>query len=183
MEIKFYRYNGLPQVINKDLGDPYIQTDKGGSFNQPYSLMNPSITFTGNITGNASGDIKHVFFNEGVNYVVISSLAHDEITVENKYYYIMDYEYLHHNHIVVTLHLDVLMTYRSEIGDLSVMLDRSSQSEDPDLVDNMLPLTSNELIERIDLPSSISESENQGAYILVTAQNGYRKVGAGEGGL
>lgn len=181
MEIKFYRYNGLPQVINKDLGDPYIETAKGGSFNQPYSLMNPSITFTGNLTGNASGDLKLLFYNNGVNYIEITE--ENEGSVKSKFYYLMDYEYLHHNHIVVNLHLDVLMTYRGEIGDLNVILDRSSQSEDPDLVDNMLPLTSNELIERVDLPSSISESENQGVYILVTAQNGYRKVGEGVGGL
>lgn len=182
MQMSFHKYNGLPQVINKDIGEPYAVTGTGLSFNQPYSLMNPVVNITGSVTGAFTGDVKNLFYNQGVNYIAVID---EEIDTEfnTKYYYVMDYEYINHGNISLRLHLDALMTYRKEIQEHEVILDRSSETEDPDAVDNMYPLSSDVLIERIDLPSAISESERTGTYILVTAQDGYRKVGEGVGGL
>lgn len=168
MRVELYRYMGIPQVINKNLGEPYREISNA-AFNQPYSLMNPVLNLT-HVDGTIGGDMTQLFYNQGINYVCIQ---HD-ILEAPKYYFIMDYEYRHNDHVVLTLHLDVLMTYKDEIKKFNVMLDRSSESEDLDAVDNMMPLSSNEIIERIDLPSSISDDENLGTYVLVTSQNQYR---------
>lgn len=168
MEVALYRYMGIPQVINKNLGEPYREITNA-AFNQPYSLMNPVLNLT-HVDGTIGGDMTQLFYNSGHNYVRVQ---HD-ILMAPKYYFIMDYEYRNHNHVVLTLHLDVLMTYRDEINDMNVLLDRSSQTRDPDAIDSMLPISSNEIIERLDLPASINDTEAQGAYVLVTSQNQYR---------
>ena len=171
--IGFLRYNGLPQVIDKNF--EIVKESINGSFNQPYSLMNPTITLSGQVDGSIGGDITNMFFGNNVNYIVVADdgKGADGRYTRAKYYYITDYEFTRQNYLQLKLHLDVLTTYRSEINRLEVMLERSEESEDDDIHDSLLPVSSNIDIERIDLPTKFDESENTGTYVLVTSQNGY----------
>ena len=171
--IGFLRYNGLPQVIDKNF--EIVRESINGSFNQPYSLMNPTITLSGQVDGSIGGDITNMFFGNNVNYIVVAAdgKGADGGYTRAKYYYITDYEFTRQNYLQLKLHLDVLTTYRSEINRLEVMLERSEESEEDDIHDSMLPVSSNFDIERIDLPTKFDESENTGTYVLVTSQNGY----------
>lgn len=78
----------------------------------------------------------------------------------------------------IVLHMDVLNSYKDEINKMEVMLERSSNSLESDVVDSQYPLASNKLIETIDLPIGFSELEEDGTYILVTSQNLYTGVDA-----
>ena len=171
--IGFLRYNGLPQVIDKNF--EIVRESINGNFNQPYSLMNPTITLSGQVDGSIGGNLTNMFFGNSVNYIVVAAdgKGADGRYTKAKYYYITDYEFTRDNLLQLKLHLDVLTTYRREINRLDVMLERSEESEDDDIHDSLLPISSNFDIERIDLPSKFDESENTGTYVLVTSQNGY----------
>lgn len=148
-----YRYQGLPQVINKNLVKLY---DLTGDFRQPLTLMNPVFVVTGT-------DNQGSFLGNSCNYCEI----------EGNYYYLMDYQIMPKGAIQISLHLDVLMTYKEQINNLEVMLDRSSNATDKDIADQMLPLSANKDITTQDFPRGLSESEDQGCYVLITSQNGY----------
>lgn len=171
--IGFLRYNGLPQVIDKNF--EIVKEAISGSFNQPYSLMNPTITLSGQVDDTIGGNLTNMFFSNNVNYLVVANdgKGADGGYVSAKYYYITDYEFTRQNYLQLKLHLDVLTTYRREINRLDVMLERSEESEEDDVHDSLLPVSSNFDIERIDLPSKFNESETTGTYVLVTSQNGY----------
>ena len=171
--IGFLRYNGLPQVIDKNF--EIVREAIRGSFNQPYSLMNPTITITGQVDDTIGGNLTNMFFSNNVNYLVVADdgKGADGGYVSAKYYYITDYEFTRNRQLQLKLHLDVLTTYRREINRLDVMLERSEESEDNDIHDGLLPVSSNFDIERIDLPTKFDESETAGTYVLVTSQNGY----------
>ena len=171
--IGFLRYNGLPQVIDKNF--EIVKESINGSFNQPYSLMNPTITLSGQVDGSIGGNLTNMFFGNNVNYLVVANdgKGADGEYVSAKYYYITDYEFTRNRQLQLKLHLDVLTTYRREINRLDVMLERSEESEENDIHDSLLPVSSNIDIERIDLPTKFDESENTGTYVLVTSQNGY----------
>ena len=165
--IGFLRYNGLPQVIDKSFTK--VRDSISGSFRQPYSLMNPSVTLTGNF--------ESLFLGDDVNYIVTSDGENsDGQHINPKYYFITDYEFTHNNVTILHLHLDVLTTYKREINTMNVILDRSENAIDGDLPDNMLPISSNYDVEKIRFPVSIDETRNLGTYVLITSQNGYTPV-------
>lgn len=151
--IKLMRYTGIPQVINKQ---PTTVHTIQGTFRQPYSLMNPVVELAGNT-------IQDLLYNNQTNYAMI----------DDKYYYIMDWKIMANNYTEVILHLDVLMTYKTEIGKLHVTLERSSNPSNRDIPDNMFPLSSNRTFETITFPNQWSGDEKDGTYIMVTNQTGY----------
>ena len=166
--IGFLKYNGLPQVIDKSFTK--VRDSISGSFRQPYSLMNPSVTLTGNFESLLLGD--------DVNYIVTSDGENSEGQhINPKYYFITDYEFTHNNVTILHLHLDVLTTYKREINTMNVLLDRSENASDGDLHDSMLPVSSNYSYERKNFPTAFDDSELSGIYILTTSQNGYSPVG------
>lgn len=158
VQSKLMRYSGLPQVINKNTTE--LRTAEGG-FRQPLSLMNPIIEM--------GGDVQNLFASGTCTYM----------QVDGKFYYVMDYEFPKQNLTVVHLHLDVLMTYKSEVNSLNIMLERSSAGGDPDMEDTMMPISNNVDIEKYNLPHAFNQNEADGVYVLVTSQSDYDRVGMG----
>lgn len=162
--VELRRYRGLPQVIKKNTD--FIM-DRTGTFNQPYSLMNPTLNIE--MGGNA---LKGYLIDGYANYVKI----------DDKYYFIVDWKVMPNNYIEISLHLDVLTTYQDIIGELYVWLERSSTSPNKDVQDGMLPLSMNKEYVTVDFPRGFSEDESKGTYILVAAQSGYTVVDGNTGG-
>lgn len=160
--VELRSYRGLPQVINKY--STIVETITG-TFNQPYSLMDPVINVTGD-------NIQKILTDGTANYVKI----------EDKYYFIMDWTVMPNNYVEISLHLDVLTTYQDEIRELYVGLERSSTAPNKDIQDGMYPTSMNKEYVTIDFPRGFSEDESKGTYILVAAQNGYTIVDESTGG-
>lgn len=156
--VRLLRYAGLPQVINKNVTE--LRT-VNGVFRQPLALMNPSIEFTDSVQG------------------LFSSGTCTYMQVNGNFYYVMDYEMLNEGRLVVHLHLDVLMSYKTEVNALNILLERSSAGGDPDREDTMMPISNNFDIEKHNLPHAFNPNEEDGAYVLVTSQSDYDGVGAG----
>lgn len=161
VKVELRRYSGLPQVIKKNTS---LITEATGTFNQPYSLMNPTINLAGSYVSNIPGTfIQEILADGRANYVKI----------EDKYYFIMDWKIMPNNYVEISLHLDVLTTYQDIISELYVGLERSSTAPNKDIQDGMFPTSMNKEYVTIDFPRGFSEDESKGTYILVTAQNGY----------
>ncbi len=154
MEIVLYKYRGIPQVINKTLSGG---TRVSGVFRQPFDFKSPTLKLS---TG------YDAFRNNGINYVLI----------DGKYYYVLDWSIEESGAISLELHIDVLMTYKDDIMDMDVILSRSETGDD-DLVDGLIPLSSNKAYERREYEIGFSEQEEFGTYVLITAQTGYSPVG------
>lgn len=172
MNIKFYKYNGIPQVINKN---PTLVTSiSNGSLNQPFDMMDPIVT----ITALSVGDM---LLNDTINYcnITLSKGTNPDI----RWYYITGFRVIGSS-IEIQLHLDVLKTYHNEIGKMRVMLERSSDlTNNKDIVDDKLPMSNYKQYDVEQLSTLVdggkgafSETEEDGIYILVTAQKGYTGV-------
>lgn len=158
--ISFLNYSGLPQVISKS----YVNMlDLSGTFRQPLSLMNPTITVEG-------VNIQTLLNENRVNYVKI----------EDKYYYITDWNIMPNEMVNVELHLDALMTYKDEINKLSIILDRGKgEGDTKDVTDSQYPVSNKKTYEIMNLPTGFDDRESHGTYIVVTSQDGYR-LGLGD---
>ena len=161
MEIILGRYYGLPQVINKNIVN--TTTIEDASVRQPLSLMSPSIIFNSGYEG---------ILNGSVNYITIKNLG------STYHYWINDWQVNEVGLAEVNLTMDVLMTYKDQIDNIEVSLNRSDQKSDKFkyVSDNQIPMSSVQYYEESEFPFSISEDPLHGIYILTTAQAGYSAV-------
>lgn len=92
--------------------------------------------------------------------------------VDGAYYYIDSVKHIANGISEVNGSIDLLMTYRDAIKQLSVLAARSTSHGSPLIAD---PLRASEAGEKIDtlLFPNIADSESSGAFILSTSQNGY----------
>lgn len=103
--INFYSYNGHPDTINKVLGSP---TPIDGALRQDFDILHPVLT------------LKKTPL-PAFNYCYIQALG--------RYYFVDRVEYVGNNTYELTLRVDVLKTYESEI---LAATGRVSESDNPD---------------------------------------------------
>jgi len=107
-------------------------------------------------------------------YFADSRVTHMEI--DGKFYFVRTATMSSNALTDVQLHLDVLTTYKTEIGNLDVILERSSNSPEKYLADELMPMSVKKVIEDVRFDSEISDKYEDGSYVLVTSQNGYAEV-------
>lgn len=154
--IKLLNHTGIPTLVNKTFTT--IAT-VNGSFRAPYNLMDPVIQL-----GTQAYQ----------RYFADSRVTHMEI--DGKFYFVRTATMSSNALTDVQLHLDVLTTYKTEIGNLDVILERSSNSPEKYLADELMPMSVKKVIEDVRFDSEISDKYEDGSYVLVTSQNGYAEV-------
>lgn len=146
MEVLFYYNASDDRVINKQL----LQTS-GNKFEgvprDEISVMNPIIRFE------SDGILRF-------NYAYIPSLQ--------RYYSIVDRTAYREGVWDVTFTVDVLMSFRADISDLSVVVDKQSMIENGDeYIDDGSLVSENVMFQSIyEFPAGFN---NTGEYILITA--------------
>lgn len=155
-EINYYRYSGIPQVINKNI--QFVRSDNV-KVNQEFGYMSPVLKLT-------SEYLVEQFKDDRINYVEI----------EGKYYYIVNWNITHSGVIEVSLYMDVLMSYKDEIGNMRVILERSDREMYPDMTDPMIPISNTRGYQRIPFPIKFEDGEEYGTFLLVSSQSGYSAV-------
>lgn len=146
MEVRFYYNASDDRVINKQL----LQTS-GNKFEgvprDEISVMNPIIRFE-------SDEILRF------NYAYIPSLQ--------RYYSVVDRTAYRQGVWDVTFTVDVLMSFRADISDLSVVVDKQSMIENGDeYIDDGSLVSENVMFQSIyEFPAGFN---NTGEYILITA--------------
>lgn len=134
--------------------------------------LNKNITEIKTVSAIAKGDINIIsptliiqYFSTDFNYCYISEF--------NRYYYVNSISLLNGQRIQLELSVDVLMSYKEEIKNLTVNILRYENIEPTYLADSRIPLYSDTLQKVIEFPENIfnleSPSENSKNFLLTVA--------------
>ena len=134
--------------------------------------LNKVISEIKSVSATAKGDINIIsptliiqYFNTDFNYCFISEL--------NRFYYVNSLTLLTGQRMQINLSVDVLMTYKEEIKNLTVNVLRYENIEPTFLSDSRIPLFSDTVQKVIEFPENIfnleSPSENSKNFLLTVA--------------
>ena len=154
MNVNLYHNKSLANVVNKTIGTATVVT--GTAFVLPFDERFPKIRFT------SSTDW------DDYNYAEI----------DGKYYYITGVEHVTNVETIISLELDLLMTYQDYIKGLNCYLIRSDNHDTPYINDEKQVLQCNQNYTIVNFPANkaLSEDEEDGVYVLIVAHRGYDAV-------
>lgn len=144
MRIFLYRNTSTPITVSKALSD--VATIDG-TLRQPTNLINPVIQFEGSLTN-----------FQRANYAKIPDF-------NNRYYYIRSMTSINNNMCEILLHCDVLMTYKTEFKQWTVVVARQESNYNLLLNDPLIQCYSNPIITRQNFPYGMREN----SWVLVVA--------------
>lgn len=128
MSVTVRLYKGMTKDISSTkvpaLGNYTSYTDYTCEFYEPFSLTDPRVILTLSISEDLSK----------INYAYISTFG--------RYYWVTGIEYMD-GRWLISLSVDVLATYKTQIGSSSQYVVRSASARDGDITDNAYPLTGN----------------------------------------
>ena len=123
--------------------------------------LNKNLTEIKTVSAIAKGDINIIsptliiqYFSTDFNYCYISEL--------NRYYYVNSLTLLNGQRIQLDLSVDVLMSYKEEIKNLTVNVLRYENTTPTFLTDSRIPLYSDTVQKVIEFPENIFNLENPG---------------------
>ena len=117
-------------------------------------------------------DDKQIVVRFHLPYSAVNWKAVNYMEVDGAYYYIDSVKHIANGISEVNGSIDLLMTYRDAIKQLSVLAERSTSHGSPNIADPLRAFEVGESINTLTFPS-IDGGESTGAYILSTSQNGY----------
>ena len=144
MTIKFYKFTNEKIAVNKTLTS---ELSLSGTLREECSIMNPVILVE------ADDDI--VTYN------------YCEISAFNRYYYITDITSVRNGLWRISLHVDVLYTYRSEIKAQPAIVGRNESKYNLYMADPMFKTYVNPIIQTLTFPAGFSNS-----FVHILATNG-----------
>ena len=122
MQITTYRNASEEHVLNKQL--TAVNSNINAMFKDDTNMVNPTIIISSLLSKN-------------FNYVYISDT--------DRYYYVTDMTYSQ-QHTLITLAVDVLMSFKDEIEDLTVIANRSSSYYNTYQNDSTIPFENRNII-------------------------------------
>ena len=150
MEVIFYNTNDNPRKIKKKLDKI---TSIVGTIKGDLDLKSPVLTLSTAITN--------------------ATHARLEINKKHYFYFIKDWHNLNKNVWELTLELDLLTTYQTEILATTCYVTRSS-NQNRDLDDDGFKVLKSKLYQTTVVQDDLfKEKEFDGCYVLVVAQNNY----------
>lgn len=88
------------------------------------------------------------------------------VSWNNRYYFVTDIVYIRATTIEIHCHVDVLATYKAQIGASSQFVTRSASAYDPSIVDNFYPTIAKTNTGKISFTQMHSQVVNTGCYVL-----------------
>lgn len=117
-------------------------------------------------------DDKQIVVRFHLPYSAVNWKAVNYMEVDGAYYYIDSVKHIAKGISDVNGSIDLLMTYRDTIKQLTVLAERSTSHGSPNIADPLRAFEVGETVNTLTFPS-IDGGESTGAYILSTSQNGY----------
>ena len=117
-------------------------------------------------------DDKHIVVRFHLPYTAVNWKAINYMQVDGAYYFIDSVKHIAEGISEVNGNIDLLMTYRDAIKQLTVLAERSTSHGSPNIADPLRAFEVGETVNILTFPS-IDGGEATGAFILSTSQNGY----------
>lgn len=92
--------------------------------------------------------------------------------VDGAYYYIDSVKHIANGLAELNGRIDLLMTYRDAIKQLSVLAERSTSHGSPNIIDPLRAFDAGGKVLKSDFTANINDTETAGAFVLSTSQNG-----------
>ena len=105
-------------------------------------------------------------------YSAVNWKTTNYMQVDGVYYFIDSVKHIAKDISEINGSIDLLMTYRDAIKQLTVLAERSTSHGSPNIADPLRAFEVGETVNTLTFPS-IDGGESTGAYILSTSQNGY----------
>lgn len=122
--------------------------------------LNKNITEIKTISAIAKGDINIISPTIIINYFNNVDFNYCYISNFNRYYFVNSITLLQGQRVQIELKIDVLMTYKDEIKNLTVNVLRYENIEPTFLTDSRIPLFSDTIQKVIEFPENIFNLEN-----------------------
>lgn len=138
------------------------------------NVLNKNVTSTATYDAQmvTAIDDKQIVVRFHLPYSAVNWKAVNYMEVDGAYYYIDSVKHIAKGISEVNGSIDLLMTYRDAIKQLSVLAERSTSHGSPNIADPLRAFEAGETINTLTFPS-IDGGESTGAFILSTSQNGY----------
>lgn len=117
-------------------------------------------------------DDKQIVVRFHLPYNAVNWKAINYMQVDGAYYYIDSVKHIANGISEVNGSIDLLMTYRDAIKQLTVLAERSTSHGSPLIADPMRAAEAGERVNTLVFPG-INDGESNGAFILSTSQKGY----------
>lgn len=138
------------------------------------NVLNKTVSTTSSYEAQmvAAIDDKHIVLRVNLPYSAVNWKAINYMQVDGAYYFIDSVKHIAKDISEINGSIDLLMTYRDAIKQLTVLAERSTSHGSPNIADPLRAFEVGERINTLTFPS-IDGGESTGAYILSTSQNGY----------
>lgn len=157
MDLILYSSTALPNKLNKTTSLTALFTDTAAQLVGPVNDDEPKVQMSVEPAGLNTGDI---------NYMKL----------DTRYYFVTSVDRLANGLVVVNGSLDVLMTYRSKINALPILVARSTNLTTGRIEDPLAAPTVDTDRVVTAFPTQIDDTETGGRYVLITTQAGYTPV-------
>lgn len=117
-------------------------------------------------------DDKQIVVRFHLPYTAVNWKAVNYMEVDGAYYYIDSVKHIANGISEVNGSIDLLMTYRDAIKQLSVLAERSTSHGNPNITDPLRAFEVGGKVLKSDFTSNINDTETAGAFVLSTSQNG-----------
>lgn len=144
MNVKFYTNLSEKNAINKNIT---LIDDFTGTLREESSIIDPVITFTSLSSLSAC------------NYAYIPEFG--------RYYFVNDITCVRNNYYQVSMHVDVLMTYKDQILANNAIIERNETQYDLKINDGLFKTQQNPRIAQFEFPNGFSNWD----FVLAVAGN------------
>ena len=117
-------------------------------------------------------DDKQIVVRVKVPYSTVNWKATNYLLVDGAYYFIDSVKHIANGISEINGNIDLLMTYRNAIKQLSVLAERSSSHGSPNIADPLRAFEAGGKVLKSDFTANINDTEPAGAFVLSTSQNG-----------
>ena len=151
MQVALMNNRSLPNVLNKTV----------------------STTATYDVQMVTAIDDKQIVVRVALPYTAVNWKAVNYMEVDGAYYYIDSVKHIANGMSEINGSIDLLMTYRDAIKQLSVLAERSTSHGSPNIADPLRASEAGAEVSVTNFSSAINDKEAQGVYVLSTSQKGY----------
>lgn len=117
-------------------------------------------------------DDKQIVVRFHLPYSAVNWKAVNYMEVDGAYYYIDSAKHIANGITEINGSIDLLMTYRGAIKQLSVLAERSTSHGSSNITDPLRAFEAGGKVLKSDFTANINDTESAGAFVLSTSQNG-----------